>query len=320
MADGVRCSVADAEVVIELSALSKKYGDKTVVSDLTAVIRPGHVTGFLGPNGAGKSTTMRMVLGLDRPTSGQATVNGHSYRALRAPLREVGALLNPRSVHPKRTARAHLRALAAAGGVPTRRVDEVLELAGITGVADKPAGGFSLGMTQRLGVASALLGDPGVVILDEPVNGLDPDGVLWIRTLTRRLAAEGRTVLVSSHLMSEMSLTATHLLVIGRGRLLADTPMADFIAASGETYVRLRSPRLPELIPLIEGPDTIWSSHQVGEVHVRGLGAAEIGDRAAAAGVPLHELTVVEPSLEAAFMKLTRNERDYRADAQEDPR
>ncbi|QXG76746.1 ATP-binding cassette domain-containing protein [Modestobacter sp. L9-4] len=300
--------------MIEVQQLAKRYGEKTAVADLTFTVRPGVVTGFLGPNGAGKSTTMRMIMGLDHPTSGTALVNGKRYAEHRAPLREVGALLEARALHPGRTARAHLTALAATAGLPKGRVDEVLDLAGITSVADRRVGGFSLGMGQRLGVATALIGDPATVVLDEPVNGLDPDGVLWIRTLTRRLAAEGRTVFLSSHLMSEMAQTAEHLIVVGRGRLLSDTSTADFIDHAGGESVRVRSPRAGELTGLLAAEGVTVTSGQTGVLDVRGLDAAAIGDRALAAGIALHELTVVRPSLEDAFMTLTRDEREYRTD------
>jgi ABC-2 type transport system ATP-binding protein len=304
--------------MIELQHLTKRYGAKTAVDDLTVTVRPGVVTGFLGPNGAGKSTTMRMVLGLDRPTSGTARVNGKRYAEHRAPLREVGALLEARALHPGRTARAHLTALAATAGIPRNRVDEVLELAGITAVADRRVGGFSLGMGQRLGVATALLGDPATVVLDEPVNGLDPDGVLWIRTLARRLAAEGRTVFLSSHLMSEMAVTADHLVVVGRGRLIADVDTAEFIESAGGESVRVRSPRAGELTRLLSADGVRIESAEHGVLDVHGLGAPEIGDRALAAGIAVHELTVVRPSLEAAFMSLTRDEREYRTDTEQE--
>jgi ABC-2 type transport system ATP-binding protein len=300
--------------VIELQHLTKRYGEKTAVDDLTVTVRPGVVTGFLGPNGAGKSTTMRMVLGLDHPTSGTALVNGRRYAEHRAPLQEVGALLEARAMHPGRTARAHLTVLAATAGLPRRRVDEVLELAGITAVADRRVGGFSLGMGQRLGVATALLGDPATVVLDEPVNGLDPDGVLWIRTLARQLAGEGRTVFLASHLMSEMAVTADHLVVVGRGRLVADVPTAEFIASAGGESVRVRSPRAAQLTALLAQDGVRIESREASVLDVRGLTAAEIGDRAAAAGIALHELTVVRPSLEDAFMSLTRDEREYRTE------
>ena len=302
--------------MIELQRLTKRYGATTAVDDLTVTVPPGRVTGFLGPNGAGKSTTMRMVVGLDRPTSGTARVNGRLYAEHRAPLQEVGALLEARALHPGRTARAHLAALAATAGLPRSRVDAVLDLAGLTAVADRKVGGFSLGMGQRLGVATALLGDPATVILDEPVNGLDPDGVLWIRTLTRRLAGEGRTVFLSSHLMSEMAVTADQLVVVGRGRLIADVPTTEFIDGAGGESVRVRSPRATELTALLAGEDVSIESSDAGLLDVRGLGAAEIGDRAAAAGIALHELTVVRPSLEDVFMALTRDEREYSADGE----
>ena len=300
--------------MIELQHLTKRYGAKTAVDDLTVTVRSGVVTGFLGPNGAGKSTTMRMVLGLDRPTSGTATVNGRRYAEHRAPLREVGALLEARALHPGRTARAHLTALAATAGLPRHRVDDVLELAGLTAVADRRVGGFSLGMGQRLGVATALLGDPATVVLDEPVNGLDPDGVLWIRTLARRLAGEGRTVFLSSHLMNEMAVTADHLVVVGRGRLIADVPTREFIARAGDESVRVRSPRADDLARLLTAGGGQVDPGGTDVLHVRGLDAAGIGDRALAAGIALHELTVVRPSLEDAFMALTHDEREYRTD------
>jgi ABC-2 type transport system ATP-binding protein len=300
--------------MIEVQRLAKRYGEKTAVADLTFTVRPGVVTGFLGPNGAGKSTTMRMVMSLDHPTSGTALVNGKRYAEHRAPLREVGALLEARALHPGRTARAHLTAVAATAGLPRSRVAEVLDLAGLTSVADRRVGGFSLGMGQRLGVATALIGDPATVVLDEPVNGLDPDGVLWIRTLTRRLAAEGRTVFLSSHLMSEMAQTAEHLIVVGRGRLLSDSSTADFIQHAGGESVRVRSPRAAELTGLLAAEGVTVTSGETGLLEVRGLAAAAIGDRALAAGIAVHELTVVRPSLEDAFMTLTRDEREYRTD------
>jgi ABC-2 type transport system ATP-binding protein len=300
--------------VIEIRGLTKRYGDRTAVDDLTLTIRPGRVTGFLGPNGAGKSTTMRVVVGLDRPTAGTVLVDGRRYVDLPAPLRAVGALLEARSAHPGRTARDHLRVLASTAGLPRSRVDTVLDVSGLTSVADRRVGTFSLGMGQRLGVATALLGDPATVVLDEPVNGLDPDGVLWIRTLTRRLAAEGRTVLVSSHLMSEMAVTADHLVVLGRGRLVADEPIAEVLRRAGSSSVRVRSPRPEELVALLAGEGVSVSSPERGLVEVRGLSAAEIGDRAVRAGVALHELTPVTASLEEVFMDLTRDDREYRTD------
>ena len=302
--------------MIELRGLTKRYGDRLAVDDVTVTVQPGVVTGFLGPNGAGKSTTMRMVLGLDRPTAGTALVNGKPYAEHRDPLRQVGALLEARALHPGRTARAHLQSLAAAGGLPRERVDTVLELSGLTGVAGKRVGGFSLGMGQRLGVATALLGDPATVVLDEPVNGLDPDGVLWIRTLARRLAAEGRTVFFSSHLMAEMAVTAEHLVVMGRGRLVADVSTAEFLRRAGGDGVRVRSPRAAELAGLLAGPDVAVESAEAGVLLVRGVPTEVIGDRAAAAGIALHELTAVQASLEEAFMALTADDREYRTEEQ----
>ena len=302
--------------MIELRGLTKRYGERLAVDDVTVTVQPGVVTGFLGPNGAGKSTTMRMVLGLDRPTAGTALVNGKRYAEHRDPLRQVGALLEARALHPGRTARAHLQALAATAGLPRERVDTVLELAGLTGVAGKRVGGFSLGMGQRLGVATALLGDPATVVLDEPVNGLDPDGVLWIRTLARRLAAEGRTVFFSSHLMAEMAVTADHLVVMGRGRLVADVSTAEFLRRAGGDGVRVRSPRSAELAGLVAGPDVTVESAETGVLLVRGVPTEVIGDRAAEAGIALHELTAVQASLEEAFMTLTADDREYRTEEQ----
>jgi ABC-2 type transport system ATP-binding protein len=302
--------------MIELRGLTKRYGDRLAVDDVTVTVQPGVVTGFLGPNGAGKSTTMRLVLGLDRPDAGTALVNGKPYAEHRDPLRQVGALLEARALHPGRTARAHLQALAATAGLPKQRVDTVLELSGLTGVAGKRVGGFSLGMGQRLGVATALLGDPATVVLDEPVNGLDPDGVLWIRTLARRLAAEGRTVFFSSHLMAEMAVTADHLVVMGRGRLVADVSTAEFLRRAGGDGVRVRSPRAAELAELLAGPDVVVESAETGALLVRGVPTEVIGDRAAAAGIALHELTAVQASLEEAFMALTADDREYRTEEQ----
>ncbi|MFH9014602.1 ABC transporter ATP-binding protein [Streptomyces sp. NPDC017943] len=293
--------------------LTKRYGDRTVVSDLSFTVRPGTVTGFLGPNGAGKSTTMRMLLGLDAPTRGHATVNGRSYAAHPAPLTEVGALLEARSVHPGRTAHHHLQALALTHGIPRTRVDHVLALTGLTDVAHRRVKGFSLGMGQRLGIAAALLGDPAVLILDEPVNGLDPEGVLWIRTLLKSLAAEGRTVLVSSHLMSETALTAEHLVIIGRGRLLADTTVADFVRASAAGTTRVVTPEATTLAHLLTAPGVTLTTDTPGTLLVGGTDAEHIGRTAAAHGIPLHELTPGAASLEAAFMDLTRDALEYPA-------
>jgi ABC-2 type transport system ATP-binding protein len=299
--------------LIEATNLSKRYKDKLAVDDVTFTVRPGVVTGFLGPNGAGKSTTMRLILGLDAPTSGGVTVEGKSYREHAAPLHEVGALLEARSVHTGRSAYNHLLALAQTHGIGKRRVDELIDLVGLRDVARKRAGQFSLGMGQRLGIASALLGDPRVVILDEPVNGLDPEGIHWIRNLLKGLAAEGRTVFVSSHLMSEMALTAEHLIVIGRGRIIADTSMEDFLRQASGTAVRVRSPQATQLRAVLVGPDVAVDGLEPGLLEVRGLTAAQVGEAAAAHGFVLHELGTQEASLEEAFMELTRNEVEYRA-------
>src|SRR5215211_7759853 len=277
--------------MIEARGLTKRYGDKLAVDDLTFTVRPGVVTGFLGPNGAGKSTTMRMILGLDAPTRGSVTVNGRPYREHAAPLREVGALLDARSVHPGRSARNHLLALAQTSGIPRSRVDEVVEAVGLESVARRRSGGFSLGMGQRLGIAAALLGDPRTVILDEPVNGLDTEGIRWIRSLLRGLAAEGRTVFVSSHLMSEMALTAQHLIVIGRGRLIADTGMKEFIAGAARDAVRVRTTDPDALAALLQPRAAEVSRGQDGVLTVSGLTTDQVGRVAAAAGITLLELT-----------------------------
>jgi ABC-2 type transport system ATP-binding protein len=290
--------------MIEVSHLTKRYGDKTAVDDLTFTVLPGIVTGFLGPNGAGKSTTMRMALGLDAPTSGEVTVAGKRYRDSVAPLHEVGALLEAKAIHPGRSAYNHLLAIGATHGIGRRRVNEVLELVGLDDVARRRAGQFSLGMGQRLGIATALLGDPRVVMLDEPVNGLDPEGVLWVRHLLRDLAAEGRTVLVSSHLMSEMAVTADRLVVIGRGRLLADTTVQELITAAADDAVIVRSPQTSRLRELLVGPD-VSVTGSADELTVTGLTAEQVGERAAAAGVVLHQLSSQTASLEEAFMKMT---------------
>ena len=293
--------------MIEAVGLTKRYGETLAVDGLSFVVQPGVVTGFLGPNGAGKSTTMRMLLGLDRPSAGSASINGRRYEQLRAPLCEVGALLEARAIHTGRSARNHLLALAATHGIGPRRVDEVLDLVGLTQVAGKRAGGFSLGMGQRLGIASALLGDPHTLILDEPVNGLDPEGILWVRTLLRSLAEEGRTVFVSSHLMSEMSLTATHLIVVGQGRLIADASVAELIASAGRSVVRVRTEEAPRLRDLLAADGVSVSSTERDLLTVTGLSSAEIGKVAAQAQVALIELTPMQASLEEAFMELTRD-------------
>ncbi|MFC7309354.1 ATP-binding cassette domain-containing protein [Streptomyces monticola] len=299
--------------MIRAHGLTKRYGDKTVVEDLTFEVRPGTVTGFLGPNGAGKSTTMRMLLGLDAPTRGRATIGNRSYAAHPAPLHEVGALLEARSVHPGRSAFHHLMALAHTHGIPRSRVEQVLDLAGIREVATRRVKGFSLGMGQRLGIAAALLGDPATVILDEPVNGLDPEGVLWIRTLLKSLAAEGRTVFVSSHLMSEMALTAEHLIIIGRGRLLADTTVDAFVRSSGTATVKVVTPEAAALSERLAAPGVQISSETPGVLDVHGTDAEHIGRTAAAHGIPLYELTPRSASLEQAFMDLTRDTVEYQA-------
>ncbi|PGH44305.1 multidrug ABC transporter ATP-binding protein [Micromonospora sp. WMMA1996] len=297
--------------MIEARDLSKRYGDRLAVDSLTFTVAPGVVTGFLGPNGAGKSTTMRMILGLDAPTGGTVRVNGRRYADHRDPLRQIGALLEAKAVHTGRSARDHLLALGATHGIGRRRVDEVIDLVGLREVAGKRAGGFSLGMGQRLGIAAALLGDPAVVMLDEPVNGLDPDGIRWIRGLLRGLAAEGRTVFVSSHLMSEMAQTADNLIVVGRGRLLADVSLAEFTRRASRTTVRVRSPQAAALRDLLAGPDVTITGGEPGLLEVSGLRREVIGDRAAAAGLTLHELTATEASLEEAFMTMTRDAVEY---------
>lgn len=297
--------------MIEAHELTKRYGDKTAVNQVSFTVEPGTVTGFLGPNGAGKSTTMRMIVGLDRPTSGHVSVNGHPYARHRSPLREVGVLLDARAVHPGRTARSHLRTMAATHHIPAARVDEVIEMTGLTAVAGKRVGAFSLGMGQRLGIAAAMLGDPAMLVLDEPMNGLDPEGVKWVRTLVRSLAAEGRTVFLSSHLMSEMALMADHLLVIGRGAIIASGPMQDIVDAVQGTSVRVRSPHATELATLATALGATVSSAEPGELDIRGLDPAQVGEAAATAGLVLHELTLVQGSLEEAYMQLTHGAVEY---------
>ncbi len=298
--------------MIEALGLTKTFGDKKAVDDLSFTVQPGMVTGFLGPNGAGKSTTMRMILGLDRPSRGQALVNGRPYGSAKAPMREVGALLDAKDVHGGRTAAAHLRALAQSNGLPARRVGEVLELTGMTDVAGKRIKGFSLGMSQRIGIAAAMLGDPEILMFDEPVNGLDPEGIVWIRRFMRNLAARGRTVFVSSHLMSEMALTADHLIVIGRGRLLADTSTGDFINANSSARVRVRSPQAEALSGLLvdRGADLTTVD---GYLEITGLSTEEVGDLAAAHQITVHELFQQRSSLEDAFMELTGDSVEYHA-------
>ncbi|HLL67101.1 MAG TPA: ATP-binding cassette domain-containing protein [Micromonosporaceae bacterium] len=297
--------------MIEVTELSKRYGSKLAVDRLSFTVRPGIVTGFLGPNGAGKSTTMRMIIGLDAPSAGSVLVNGRRYRDHQAPMYEVGALLEARAVHSGRSAYHHLRALAATTGISARRVSEVIDLVGLGDVAHKRAGAFSLGMGQRLGIASALLGDPSTIILDEPVNGLDPEGILWIRNLLRGLADEGRTVLVSSHLMSEMALTAEHLIVIGRGRLIADVSLAEFTRRASRDAVRVRSPNAATLRNLLIGPGVTVTSDKAGVLEVRGLPSDTIGQLAGEYGLTLYELAPQQASLEEAFMELTRDAVEY---------
>ncbi|MEV7045098.1 ATP-binding cassette domain-containing protein [Amycolatopsis sp. NPDC051061] len=296
--------------MIEVENLKKVYGGKAAVDGLSFSVKPGVVTGFLGPNGAGKSTTMRVLVGLDAPTSGTARVNGKPYRRHRAPLGEIGALLEARAVHPGRSARDHLLALGSTHGIKAKRVDEVLELVGLTGVARKRAGNFSLGMGQRLGIAVALLGDPRTVMLDEPVNGLDPDGIKWIRNLLKDLAAEGRTVFVSSHLMSEMALTAENLIIVGRGRLIADISVDELIR-SADLGVRVRTPRSAELVSVLRPHGAEITTVERDLLHVAGLSAEAIGRHALRAGVPLAELTPQNASLEEAYTELTRDAVEY---------
>ncbi|MBD0695192.1 ATP-binding cassette domain-containing protein [Streptomyces sp. CBMA123] len=303
--------------MIEIQRLTKEYDGRRVVDDLSFEVRPGVVTGFLGPNGAGKSTTMRMVLGLDRPTAGRALVGGRPYTELAEPLRQVGALLDAQALHGGRTAQGHLRWLAASNGLPERRVGEVLGQVGLAEAAGRRIRGFSLGMRQRLGVAAALLGDPPVLLLDEPVNGLDPEGIRWIRGLLRELAAEGRAVLVSSHLMTEMALTADHLVVIGRGRLLADAATTDFIDRHGRTRIRIRAVDPAKLAALLGAGDRGFTAEQVddGAWEVTGIDPERIAALAAASGVVLYEIAVQQDSLEEAFMRMTADSVEYRAEA-----
>jgi ABC-2 type transport system ATP-binding protein len=299
--------------MIEATELSKHFGSTIAVDRLSFTVQPGVVTGFLGPNGAGKSTTMRCILGLDRPTGGGVTVHGRRYVDLPAPMREVGALLDARAVDGVRTARAHLNWMAQAGGIPVSRVDQVLDMVGLTEVASKRVGGFSLGMFQRLGIASAMLGDPPVLLFDEPVNGLDPEGIRWVRMLMRHLASEGRTILVSSHLMSELESTADHVLVIGRGQLLADTTLAELTRNGAASNVRVVAPRADELARLLESHEATVTSQPDGALQVVGLTNTQIGDLAAGAGLALHELTPQRASLESVFIELTEGSVDYRA-------
>ncbi|MBX9246145.1 ATP-binding cassette domain-containing protein [Actinotalea ferrariae] len=297
--------------MIEATGLTKRYGDKTAVDGVSFTVRPGMVTGFLGPNGAGKSTTMRMIVGLDRPTAGHVTVNGKPYAEHRAPLGEVGTLLEAKAVHTGRSAYNHLLALATTHGIGRKRVDDVIEMTGLQAVAKKRVGGFSLGMGQRLGIAAAMLGDPRTLILDEPVNGLDPEGVLWVRNLLRHLASEGRTVFLSSHLMSEMALTADHIIVIGRGRIIADAPVGDILAGAQTTTVRVRTPQADALTHALRTQGATITALEQDLLEVTGSSAPAIGEAAAATGVVLHELTPMHGSLEDAYMQLTAEEVEY---------
>ena len=300
--------------MIEAHGLTKRYGDKVAVDDLSFVVQPGVVTGFLGPNGAGKSTTMRLILGLDRADAGQALVNGRRFATSTHPLRDVGALLDAKDVHGGRTAQAHLAALCQSNGIPRSRVGEVLDMTGLHEVAKKRIRGFSLGMSQRLGIAAAMLGDPQVLMFDEPVNGLDPEGIIWIRQFMQTLAARGRTVFVSSHLMSEMSITAQHLIVIGRGKLLADMSTADFIAENSQARTRVRSPQAEQLSDAL-----VATGSQVtpvdGYLEVEGMTTDQVGDVAAAQGLTVHELFTQRSSLEQAFMEMTRDSVEYHAES-----
>ena len=299
--------------MIELRSVGKRYGKKAAVSDLSFTVRPGIVTGFLGPNGSGKSTTMRLILGLDAPDTGEVTVNGKRYRDHRAPLHQVGALLEASSIHTGRSAYDHLLAMAQTHGLGRDRVEAMIELVGLGDVARKRAGTFSLGMRQRLGIASALLADPRVVMLDEPINGLDPEGILWVRNLLKGLAAEGKTVFVSSHLMSEMALTADHLIVIGKGRLIADVGVREMISGASQSSVRVRSPHAARLGEVIAAPDVSVRSIGPDLIEVRGIDAEEVGLAAHVSGIVLYELSPRQASLEDAFMEMTGEAIEFRA-------
>lgn len=298
-------------MTIQVRSLSKKYGSRWAVRDLSFTVQPGKVTGFLGPNGAGKSTTMRSIVGLDRPTAGEALIDGHRYAGLRAPLRAVGALLDAKSAHRSHRAVDHLRTIAATHGIPRARVDQVIGLAGLESVARRRAGSFSLGMGQRLGIAVALLGDPHTLILDEPVNGLDPEGVTWIRGLLRSLAAEGRTVFLSSHLLSELALVAEHVIVIGRGELIADAPLASLTAETER--VRVRTEQVDALVRLVAAQDVTTTTLDASTVEIAGLPVDAVARRAAAAGIVLLEATPIHRTLEDAYTELTRESVEYRA-------
>jgi ABC-2 type transport system ATP-binding protein len=301
--------------MIEVRGLTKRYGEKIAVNGLTFGIEPGKVTGFLGPNGAGKTTTMRCILGLDYPNEGTVTIDGKVYQDAAYPMREVGALLEAKAVHGGRSAYNHLLCLAQTNNLPKRRVGEVLELVGLSEVAKKRSKGFSLGMSQRLGIAATMLGDPKVLMFDEPVNGLDPEGIVWIRNLMKALAAEGRTVFVSSHLMSEMENTADHLIVIGRGKLIADCTMQEFVAGASGASVRVRTPSADQLVRAVSAKGATASIDDDGAIEVRGMTTEEIGDLAFGEGIRLHELTTIRASLEEAFMELTADSVEYHADA-----
>ena len=298
--------------MIEARQLTKRYGPKTAVDGLDFTVRPGVVTGFLGPNGSGKSTTMRLILGLDRPTAGTVTVNGRPYADHPAPLAEVGALLEARSIHTGRSARNHLLALAATHGVSDQRVDEFLDLVGLTEVANKRVGSFSLGMGQRLGIASALLADPGTVILDEPINGLDPEGVRWVRNLLKDLAGEGRTVFLSSHLMAEMAQTAEHVIVVGRGKLIADVDTEDLLAGASASVV-VRSPEAEQLRQALAGPDVTITAVEPGVLQIRGISTEQVGEAAHGHGLAIYELRLEQASLEDVFMTMTSDAVEYHA-------
>ena len=300
--------------MIEAEGLTKRYGSTVAVNDLSFTAKPGHVTGFLGPNGAGKSTTMRMILGLDRPTSGRVLVDGRPYRELKQPLRTVGALIDAKWVHPNRSAQAHLKWLARSNGIPMSRVGEVLAMVGLEQVARRRAGGFSLGMSQRLGIAAALLGDPKILLFDEPVNGLDPEGIHWIRRFMQQLAAEGRTVLVSSHLLSEMSLTAEELIVVGRGELIAQCSTEAFVDGASAASVRVRSPQAEQLRALLAEQDLAVQQPERETLLVADATSEQVGEIAAGAGVVLHELSLQRGSLEEAFMQLTSQAVEYQTD------
>ena len=298
--------------MIDAEGLTKHYGAKVAVDNLSFKVSPGVVTGFLGPNGSGKSTTMRMIMGLDYPTGGHVQVNGRSFGDAHWPLREVGALLEARAIHPGRSARAHLLMLAQTNRLPKHRIDDLLELVGLTAVANERAGKFSLGMSQRLGIAAALLGDPGVLLFDEPVNGLDPDGIRWVRNLLKSLARDGRTVFVSSHLMSEMALTADEVIIIGRGHLIEQTSISALLSRSSMKSVRVRSPQLDDLKAALTTLGATVTSENDGSLTVRGVDEAAIGDLAGARGIVLHELWPQTASLEEAFMELTEGSLEYR--------